>query len=87
MIRGDACDREIWPQGEPLGLCTALIALGGFHYGYNVAVVGVAKEGIVAWLEPTVSTFSLLSSSALLGAVVGSPVSGLVCSRLGRVPS
>ena len=69
---------------EPVGLCVALITLGGFHYGYNVAVVGAAKDGLTDAYAPTTETFSLLSAAALLGAVIGSPLSGLVCSRFGR---
>jgi len=72
------------PAREPITLCTWLICLGGFHYGYNVAVVGAAKDVLSAEFAPPTEVFSLLSAAALLGAIIGSPVSAIVCSRYGR---
>jgi MFS family permease len=69
---------------SPTALCATLICLGGFHYGYNVAVVGAASDALTAEFKPTTEVFSLLSAAALLGAVIGSPVSGAVCACFGR---
>lgn len=71
-------------SGRNTALCVALITIGGFHYGFNIAIVGAAKQGLVSELSIGVEEFSLLSSAALVGAVIGSPVSGTVCSLFGR---
>ena len=66
-----------------LGL--AVMMLGGLHYGYNIAVVGAALPTLRSSMPELRSLESgTLSSATLLGAVAGSPLSGLVCSRYGR---
>ena len=68
-------------------LATALIVLGGLHYGYNVAAIGSALPSLqLAFPESPLAAFDMLSGSTLLGAVVGSPVSAYVCELYGRRP-
>lgn len=59
--------------------------LGGLHYGYNIAVVGAALPSLRVSL-PNLRSIEVgtLSSATLLGAVLGSPLSGVVCSLYGR---
>lgn len=67
---------------DALGL--AVTVLGGLHYGYSVGIVGVCSDELQALLGQSTVALSLASSLPLLGAFIGSPVSGAVCERFGR---
>jgi MFS family permease len=68
---------------ERLGV--ALTVVGGIHYGYNLAIAGVIARAVAAALDADPSIEQVLLGIALLGAVVGSPLSGWVAERSGRV--
>jgi MFS family permease len=62
-----------------------LILLGGLHYGYNIGIVGASLDVISDEFPQTERVLlSLLSSATLVGAIVGSPLSGLCADRFGR---
>ena len=76
-------EAEGGPPARLLGLL--LIVIGGIHYGYNIAVVGAALPALRLALPNIASTdVGMLSGSTLLGAIIGSPISGLFCLRFGR---
>ena len=70
------------PAADALGL--AVTVLGGLHYGYSIGIVGVCADELQALLGRSTISLSLASSLPLLGAFIGSPVSGAVCERFGR---
>lgn len=70
---------------ERLGV--ALTIVGGIHYGYNLAIAGVVARSVAAALDADPSIEQVFLGTTLLGAVVGSPLSGLVAERSGRVPA
>lgn len=67
--------------------------LGGLLFGYDTAVISGAEKGLQAFFlgaDDFVYTdviHGITSSSALLGCILGSAVSGLMASRLGRKPT
>ena len=64
--------------------------LGGLLFGYDTAVISGAERGLQAFFmgaEDFVYTdflHGITSSSALLGCIIGSAISGLMAGRLGR---
>ena len=64
--------------------------LGGLLFGYDTAVISGAEKGLQAFFlgAPdfvyTDVIHGITSSSALLGCILGSALSGLLASRLGR---
>ncbi|MGM9753793.1 MAG: D-xylose transporter XylE [Candidatus Cryptobacteroides sp.] len=64
--------------------------LGGLLFGYDTAVISGAEKGLQAFFMQAEDFYysdflhGLTSSSALLGCVLGSALSGLLASRLGR---
>ena len=55
------------------------------HYGYNIGIVGASLDVISDEFPQTERVLlSLLSSATLVGAIVGSPLSGLCADRFGR---
>ena len=68
-------------------LGSALIILGGLHYGYNIAAVGSALQSIhLSFPDWPPATFDMLSGATLAGAILGSPLSGWFCEICGRRP-
>ena len=62
-----------------------LSVLGGLSYGYSVVIVGASASKLLLFLGDDTTSLSLASSFVLIGASVGSPLSGWVCERFGRL--
>jgi len=63
--------------------------LGGLLFGYDTAVISGAEKGLQAFFmgadfQYTNTWHGITSSSALIGCVIGSALSGVFASRLGR---
>ena len=70
-----------------------IAVLGGLLFGYDTAVISGAEKGLQAFFlgaqdfSYTDFMHGFTSSSALIGCILGSAISGLCASRLGRKPS
>ena len=64
--------------------------LGGLLFGYDTAVISGAEKGLQAFFSNaadfryTDAMHGFTSSSALIGCIIGSALSGLLATRLGR---
>ncbi len=67
--------------------------LGGLLFGYDTAVISGAEKGLQAFFlgaedfNYTDIIHGITSSSALLGCIIGSALSGFIASRRGRKPT
>lgn len=64
--------------------------IGGLLFGYDTAVISGAEKGLQAFFMGatdfvyTDSIHGITSASALIGCIIGSAISGLMATRLGR---
>lgn len=76
-----------------LYMIVLVAVLGGLLFGYDTAVISGAESGLQAFFmgasDFTYTNFlhGVTSSSALLGCIIGSALSGLLATRLGRKKS
>ena len=72
-------------------LLTLVATLGGLLFGYDTAVISGAEKSIQAFLIDGLNLSSFVHgatvSSALIGCIIGSAISGILASRLGRKKS
>lgn len=78
-------------QGSRLYLFSIVLVavIGGLLFGYDTAVISGAEKGLQAFFMGgdfiyTDAMHGITSSSALLGCIIGSAISGLLASTLGR---
>ena len=80
-------------SGAYLFSIVLVAVLGGLLFGYDTAVISGAERGLQAFFESagdfTYTKFlhGITSSSALLGCIIGSAISGLMAGRFGRKKS
>ncbi|OQP62847.1 MFS transporter [Niastella vici] len=65
-------------------LWSIVVALGGFLFGFDTAVISGAEQSIQAYWSLNAVEHGLTVSIALIGTVIGSLVGSIPCERLGR---
>jgi sugar porter (SP) family MFS transporter len=65
-------------------LWSIVVALGGFLFGFDTAVISGAEQSIQAYWALTSVEHGLTVSIALIGTVLGSLVGSIPCERIGR---
>jgi MFS family permease len=65
-------------------LWSLVVALGGFLFGFDTAVISGAEKDIQAFWQLNVFEHGLTVSIALIGTVVGALFGGIPSDRLGR---
>jgi sugar porter (SP) family MFS transporter len=65
-------------------LWSIVVALGGFLFGFDTAVISGAEQSIQAYWNLTAVEHGLTVSIALIGTVIGSLVGSIPCERIGR---
>ena len=79
-------------RGYLIGIVMVAV-LGGLLFGYDTAVISGAEKGLQAFFmeasdyDHTDAWHGFTSSSALIGCIIGSALSGLLATRLGRKKS
>ena len=79
-------------KGYLIGIVMVAV-LGGLLFGYDTAVISGAEKGLQAFFKEaqdfdyTDGWHGFTSASALIGCIVGSALSGLLATRLGRKKS
>ena len=77
-------------SGAYLFSIVLVAVLGGLLFGYDTAVISGAERGLQAFFEGasdfTYTDFlhGFTSSSALIGCIIGSALSGLFAGKFGR---
>ena len=80
-------------SGSYLFSIVLVAVLGGLLFGYDTAVISGAERGLQAFFmsagDFTYTSFlhGITSSSALIGCIIGSAISGLMAGRFGRKKS
>lgn len=78
-------DRDYWNKGmRKVFIWAVIIALGGFLFGLDTAVISGAEQTIQELWELNVFEHGLTVSIALIGTVVGAMLGGIPTDRLGR---
>lgn len=65
-------------------LWSIVVALGGFLFGFDTAVISGAEQSIQAYWSLSSIEHGLTVSIALIGTVIGSLIGSIPCERIGR---
>ena len=85
-------NQENGSRGYLIGIVMVAV-LGGLLFGYDTAVISGAEKGLQAFFKEaqdfdyTDGWHGFTSASALIGCIIGSALSGLLATRLGRKKS